>query len=158
MKHVALLASLLVAAPALSGELFRGSHQYRGKTEVWMPAAGVGYQHFSSVGDIAVSEGPFPKHMQVRCYGASFWSSDRSEAEGICVFGGAGDTWTVRYVMTDTDPQIHRRERFHRIGEWRVVGGMGAYEGMTGSGTYLAEPGDEEAMNVTRWEGEVTRP
>ncbi len=155
-----LIAALAIslALPAAAGERFKGKHLYRGDTEVWMPAPGVGYQHFKSSGDVTFESGPFPKALPLRCFGTSYWTTETSKAEGICVFGRMPDTWTVRYVMTDTEPGAQRRERFHRVGDWTVVGGMGKYDSMTGFGRYLAEPGREDFLNVTHWEGEVDLP
>lgn len=160
MKLLFIAATILAAAAAAAtaGERFKGKFLYRGETEVWMPAPGVGYQHFKSRGDVTMETGPFPRLMPVRCYGTSYWSPDVSEAEGVCIFGRMPDTWTARYVMTDTLPGEQRRERFHRVGDWTAVGGTGAYDGITGSGRYLAEPGREDFLNVTHWEGEVTLP
>lgn len=155
-----LIAALILAfaMPVSAGERFKGKLLYRGETEVWMPAPGVGYQHFKSRGDVTMATGPFPKLVPIRCYGTSYWTAEVSEAEGICIFGRMPDTWTARYMMTDNDPGEQRRERFHRVGNWDVVGGTGAYDGMTGFGTYLAEPGREDFLNVTHWEGEVEMP
>ncbi len=149
---------LAVSAPAFAGERFKGKNLYRGETEVWMPAPGVGYQHFKSWSDIDFESGPFPNSLPLRCYGTSYWTAEVSEAEGICIFGRMPDTWTARYVMTDTLPGEQRRERFHRVGDWTAVGGTGKYDGITGFGRYLAEPGREDFLNVTHWEGEVDLP
>ena len=96
----------------------------------------------------------------MECRGTNFWTNEVSEAEGICVFGELPDRWMLRYRMTDREPREQRRERFGRRGEWTVVGGVGRFEGMTGSGTYLAESGttEESGAYKTMWQGEVTIP
>lgn len=159
MKLLLIAALAYVAGTAaFAGERIKGKHLYRGDDETWLTAPGVGYKHFKSTGDITFETGPFPRILPIKCYGTSYWTTDVSEAAGICIFGRMPDNWTVRYVMTDTDPTEQRRERFHRVGDWTIVGGNGAYDGMTGFGRYLAEPGRTDFLNVTHWEGEVDLP
>lgn len=155
---IAMLAAGL-SGPAVAGELFSGSHTYRGTTQPWMPAPGAGYAAFESVGTYTPDAGPIPKS-RVECRGASFWTSDISEASGVCVFGELPDRWMLRYRMTDRELREQRRERFGRRGEWTIVGGVGRYAGITGSGTYLAKSGvaEEGGLYKTMWQGEVTIP
>lgn len=149
---------LTAATPASAAQRFKGKLLYRGDNEVWMPASGVGYKHFKSRGDITFETGPFSKILPVRCYGTSYWTTKMFEAEGICIFGRMPDTWTVRYVITETKLGDQRRERFHRVGDWTAIGGTGKYDGIAGFGRYLAEPARDDFLNVTHWEGEVDLP
>lgn len=152
---ITLMAIVLAAAPAGAAEMFTGTHVYQGDSRAWMTAPGVGYSHFNSKGQIAMQSGPLPNG-PVECHGTSYWTTETSEAEGICVFGETTDRWTVRYRMFPAEHKNQRAERFNRRGEWTVIGGTGRYENMTGAGTYLAEQGDTTRPNITRWQGEVT--
>lgn len=152
----ALSAALAGGAPA--GERFTGAHTYTGTAKPWHPAPGAGYSTLIMIGTYVPETGPVPES-RVECRGNNFWTSEVSEAEGVCVFGELPDRWMLRYRMTDNRPREQRRERFGRRGNWTVVGGVGRYEGMTGSGTYLAQSGVAEAGKYrTMWEGEVTIP
>ncbi len=147
-----------IASSALAGELFSGAHTYTGTAKPWFPVPGAGYNQITMVGKYAPDTGPIPES-RVECRGNNFSSTEVSEAEGVCVFGELPDRWMLRYRMTDNLPREQRRERFGRRGEWTVVGGVGRYDGMTGSGTYFAESGVVEAgMYRTMWEGEVSIP
>ena len=148
----------MAAAGAPAAELFSGAHTYTGTAKPWYPAPGAGYSTLVMVGTYEPQTGPIPES-RLECRGNNFWSPKISEAEGVCVFGELLDRWMLRYRMTDTQPRQQRRERFGRRGEWTVVGGVGRYEGMTGSGTYLAESGlAEDGKYRTMWEGEVSIP
>ncbi len=155
---ILLLAALFAATASstIAGERFSGSHSYTGTAKPWYPAPGAGYSQITMIGDYVPDTGPIPKS-RVECRGNNFWSPDVSEANGVCVFGELPDRWMLRYRMTDREPREQRRERFGRRGEWTVVAGVGRFEGMTGSGTYLAESGlGENGTYRTMWEGEVT--
>jgi hypothetical protein len=155
----ALVALMIAAAasPAPAGELFSGSHTYTGTDQTWMPVPGGGYTTLIMVGTYAPMSGPIPES-RIECRGANFWTTEISEASGVCVFGEQPDRWMLRYRMTNNEPSVQRSERFNRRGEWTVVGGIGRYEGMTGFGTYLAKSGSVDGAYRTMWEGEVTIP
>ena len=156
----ALSAATITAASA--AEMFAGTSTYPNTTiaaEPWHVGSGTNYTTVKLVGSFVPSSGSLPQS-RIECRGANFSSSEASEADGVCVFGEFPDRWVVRYHMTDRNPRVQRAERFGRRGEWAVVGSTGRFEGMTGSGTYLAAPGNnsEGGVNSTRWAGEVTIP
>jgi hypothetical protein len=156
-----LIAALVVgmASSASAGELFSGSHTYTGTAQTWMPAPGMGYAVLKMVGTFTPTSGPIPKS-KVECRGANFWSSKRSEAEGVCVFGVRPNQWMLRYRMTAPGLRDKSAERFSRRGKWTVIGGVGRFKGMTGNGTYLAKSGvaGKGGVYKTMWAGEVTIP
>lgn len=148
-----------IATVAQAAEQFTGIHTYTGSGAPWMPTPGTGYTTIKTVGKFVPNLGSIPES-RVECRGANFWSSEASEAEGVCVFGEIPDRWMLRYRMTDRNPHEQRRERFGRRGNWVVVGGIGRFEGMTGSGKYLAKPAfeSEDGVNRTMWTGDVIIP
>lgn len=135
MKLVVIAAlSVAMAGSAVAGERFTGVHTYTGTGKPWYPVPGAGYSTLTMIGTYVAETGPIPES-RVECRGNNFWTTEISEAEGICVFGDLPDRWMLRYRMTENRPAEQRNERFKRRGEWTVVGGVGRYEGMTGFGT-----------------------
>ena len=117
------LAAMLIALAghAGAGELFSGSHTYVGTGQDWFPVPGAGYTTLIMVGTYTPMSGPIPES-RIECRGANFWTTEVSEASGICVFGELPDRWMLRYRMVDREVDPQRRERFIRRGEWTVVG------------------------------------
>lgn len=157
MKPFVLAAALAAVASAPSaGEMFSGTHTYRPDYQQWMPVPAAGFRSLVMVGDYVPASGPIPAG-RVECRGTNFWTKSVVEADGVCVFGEAPDSWMLRYRMTSNDRAALTAEQHRRIGEWTAVEGTGKYSGITGSGTYFSE-GEVGADGLyrTQWEGEVT--
>ena len=69
-------------------------------------------------------EGPLEEG-PARCVGGGFGERDgKNSIEGICVFGEAEDTFTIRW----------RAGEQGAANTWAVVAGTGKFDGMTGEG------------------------
>ncbi|QIE57366.1 hypothetical protein G5B40_19120 [Pikeienuella piscinae] len=148
----------LAAGPVSAGELFSGTHTYRPDYEQWNPVPAAGWWTATMVGEYEAVSGPIPAG-RIECRGGGYWNKSIREANGVCVFGEASDTWMLRYRATEIDRASRTTAGYMPIGEWTVLAGTGRYNGMTGSGTYLAEGAVAEGGKYrTRWEGEVTIP
>jgi len=159
--NLTVLAVLIavIAAPAIAGERFSGSHTYRADSETWSPVPAAGWRTVTMVGEYTPISGRIPSG-KIECRGTNFWNRSIREADGVCVFGELPDNWMLRYRMPQMNLGAPTMEPYQRTGNWTVVGGNGRYNGITGSGTYRAKanPDAEGGKWRTMWEGEITIP
>lgn len=82
------------------------------------------YFHQDNKGYFEVVKGPFEEG-PARCVGGGFGFQDgTSTIQGICVFGEAEDTFTMKWTAGEQGA----------ANDWVIVGGTGIYDGMTGQG------------------------
>ncbi len=155
MKKLAVVVALLAAAPALAGEPVKGTNTSESTSRLWETGANSGYYMADSEGTTAWETGPF-EDAPIECHSAGFWTSAEVVGDGICIFGVEPDRWTVVQEMAPgsnlwADKQSDMTQR---QGVWRVVHGTGRFEGMTGSGTFVARR-LADGSATTEVEGEI---
>lgn len=155
MIRLAVVLGLILAQPAVGGEIIAGTNTYVAESREWKTGQWAGYYIYESQGMTVWQDGPIDEG-PVECHGAGFWTPEEITGEGICIFGAAPNQWTVAHKMPPgSNPwDAQDKNRFHRQGVWRVVHGTGRFVGMTGSGTFVSNQ-LVDGRKTTWFEGEV---
>ncbi|MGY3437817.1 MULTISPECIES: hypothetical protein [unclassified Marinovum] len=123
--NVALLAfaGILTAGAAISEVRIELNNVYPITEETFQLSDGVYYTQ-DNRGYFEVIEGPIEAG-PARCLGSGFsFSNGQRTTEGICIFGAAEDTFTMRWKAGQQG----------EANAWTIVAGTGKYRGMTGEG------------------------
>lgn len=149
-----MLRSLLLAAPlvlpqALSaGEKVSVTNSYVVNYEEIEAGSEVFWKEDNS-GTFTVHKGPIESGF-VRCVGSGFGGPRGVSGEGVCIYGEAEDTFTMRWKVVSFG-----------FNKWQIVASTGKYSGMTGSGyteTHLVSNFLKIPHRVSDWEGEIEVP
>lgn len=117
------VATILTAGVAHSEERIDLTNIYPISQEYFQLPDSVYFQQ-DNQGYFEVVEGPFEEG-PTRCVGAGFgFQNGKNTIEGICIFGEADDTFTMRWKAGEQGA----------ANTWVIVDGTGRYEGITGEG------------------------
>ena len=117
------LVGFWASSPAFAEERIEINNIYPLNQEYFQLSDSVYYMQ-DNRGYFEVVEGPIEEG-PARCVGGGFGSQNgENSIQGVCVFGEAEDTFTMRWKAGERG----------EANTWTIVGGTGRFDGMTGEG------------------------
>tara|TARA_R110002051_G_scaffold137753_2_gene210248 strand:+ start:3051 stop:3518 length:468 start_codon:yes stop_codon:yes gene_type:complete len=117
------LVGFLASSPAFAGERIVINNIYPLNQEYFQLSDSVYFMQ-DNQGYFEVIEGPMEEG-PARCVGGGFGlQNGENSIQGVCVFGEAEDTFTMRWKAGEQGA----------ANTWTIAGGTGKFDGMTGEG------------------------